>query len=455
MYQLRDEQIDFILTDIKHRGVEMEDLQMNLLDHICCILERDMNEEGDFETVYNKTIQTFFKYELWEIEEETIQLLTFKHYYAMKKTMIISGLASSLLIIAGSIFKLFRWPGTAPMFVLGVAILVLLFLPLMFVLKIKEKQKIREKAVLLIGLIVALLAITGMVFKVMHWPMAEILKVTSILALLVLFVPIYFFTGIRNPDTKFNTIVTTVLLIAGGGMLWFLTNMRPSVVLENSAFSSDIALNHTVIKLYEVNSEHARELLNDESYRLRNELKEFHKLCSATYAEIDSVKGFLSRNYYPEYKYGYSLDGKNWVDYASSSDWERPTALLFGNTEANIYSINVPERLAEMEMHERSENDYFAFWDRKLTSPKLSQIIKQIEALNKKARHDFYSITPFFGPVEQISRSVPDSTGEGFAGNGDWIMSNFYHVSQSVVMRNLTQLQLNVCLIESAALMRR
>lgn len=61
MYQLSDKQIDHILNDIGARGVEMESLQQNLLDHICCIIENNLEENGDFESFYKKTIQTFYK----------------------------------------------------------------------------------------------------------------------------------------------------------------------------------------------------------------------------------------------------------------------------------------------------------------------------------------------------------------------------------------------------------
>ena len=89
MYRVSDEQIDFILNDIRRRGVEIEDLQNNLLDHICCVLERDCKETDDFEIIYQQTLKQFFKHELWEIEEETIYLLRFKHYYKMKRLLYI------------------------------------------------------------------------------------------------------------------------------------------------------------------------------------------------------------------------------------------------------------------------------------------------------------------------------------------------------------------------------
>ena len=78
MYKLKDQHIDFILNDISARGVTIEDLQYNLLDHICCIIENNLEENGDFENFYQRTVQSFFKKDLKEIEDETISLIIFK-----------------------------------------------------------------------------------------------------------------------------------------------------------------------------------------------------------------------------------------------------------------------------------------------------------------------------------------------------------------------------------------
>jgi hypothetical protein len=91
MYTLNEQQIDRILNDIRARGVNTESLQLNLLDHICCIVEQNLEPDGDFEDFYARTIKTFYKKELSEIEEEAQLLLTYKNYYAMKKIMITSG----------------------------------------------------------------------------------------------------------------------------------------------------------------------------------------------------------------------------------------------------------------------------------------------------------------------------------------------------------------------------
>ena len=52
---LSDSQIDFILSDIKRRGVVSSALQEDLLDHICCLIEEKFRKD-DFQTAYQKAL---------------------------------------------------------------------------------------------------------------------------------------------------------------------------------------------------------------------------------------------------------------------------------------------------------------------------------------------------------------------------------------------------------------
>jgi hypothetical protein len=76
MYSISGQQIDFILHDLAANGIETESLQQDLLDHICIIIEQNLEEDGDFDQFYAATVKTFYKRELREIEEETSFLLT-------------------------------------------------------------------------------------------------------------------------------------------------------------------------------------------------------------------------------------------------------------------------------------------------------------------------------------------------------------------------------------------
>ena len=223
MYCISEQQIDYILNDIGARGVEMEYLQLNLLDHICCIIEQQLEENGDFEHFYSEVIRKFYKGNLKEIEDETISLLTNKNYYVMKKIMIYSGIFSAAALSFGILFKYMYRPGASLLIVSGILTASLIFIPLLFVLKVKEKQKPVDRLLVGLGSLAAITIAMGILFKIMHWPGANALCVTSPAILALAFLPLYMVTGLRNPVTRVNTIVTSVLIVVGIGLFFSLT----------------------------------------------------------------------------------------------------------------------------------------------------------------------------------------------------------------------------------------
>ena len=228
MYQLSDQQLEYIINDISARGVEMESLQANLIDHICCIIENNLEENGDFESFYQETIKTFYNDSLLEIEEETLLLLTYKNYYTMKKIMINSGIAAATFFIIGSFFKFMHWPGASLLILLGMAIGALLYLPLLFLFKKNETTESRSKLVLAIGTINGILFCAYSLFKVFHWPYASNLWFITLGLFSFVFIPLYFFNGVKNPANKVNTITTTLILIIVAGVFFLQTSLKSS-----------------------------------------------------------------------------------------------------------------------------------------------------------------------------------------------------------------------------------
>lgn len=228
MYCLSEKQIDYIFNDISARGVEMESLQLNLHDHICCIIEQNLEENGDFESFYQKTIKTFYKDELWEIEEETLLLLTYKNYYAMKKIMILSGTYSALAFILGSIFKIMHWQGASFFIFTAMLCSSLIFLPLYFLFKTKETEDKAKKIIIAVATFNGILFCVSSLFKIMHWPGSHMLWLATIAMLGLIVIPLYFFNGIKKSENKTNTIATTIILIIVGGFFFALTNLKSS-----------------------------------------------------------------------------------------------------------------------------------------------------------------------------------------------------------------------------------
>lgn len=256
MYQLSEQQIDFIFNDISARGVEMESLQQNLLDHVCCIIEKNLETNGDFESFYQKTIKTFFKDELWEIEEETLLLLTYKNYYAMKKVMITSGSFSAAAMILGILFKFMHWPGASMFIILGIGASSLIFLPLLFILKSKDRHETKDKIILGLGILAGILLSLSILFKVMHWPWAMILGYVAIILIGLVLLPIFFITGIKNPENKINTIAISIVMIMVCG-LWL------TIVISPKGMQAMRIKNTTVFLINEQIITNEKKLYND------------------------------------------------------------------------------------------------------------------------------------------------------------------------------------------------
>lgn len=272
MYQLSDQQIDYILNDISARGVEMESLQENLLDHICCIIEQNLEANGDFESFYQKTIKTFYKDALWEIEEETISLLTFKNYYTMKKIMILSGAFSAVTMLSGLAFKFMHWPGASLFIQLGIISASLIFLPLLFTLKAKEKQSVKDKLVIGLGALAGMLISLSILFKVMHWPLSFVMGNIALAIMLGIFLPIYFFSGIRNPETKVNTITSSVLIVLACGLLLTLIRTPKASLLIDVKNTHDFLRSQQILKTEQRLLESV--LKNDSTSHATNELSQ-------------------------------------------------------------------------------------------------------------------------------------------------------------------------------------
>lgn len=73
--KLKNSQIEFIEMDLRERGISFEDLREDLVDHICCEVEQQMEKGMTFMDAYHIAIQPFKKNGLPELNEETTTVL--------------------------------------------------------------------------------------------------------------------------------------------------------------------------------------------------------------------------------------------------------------------------------------------------------------------------------------------------------------------------------------------
>jgi hypothetical protein len=242
MIVLNEEQVQYILQDLESKGIEMEELRFSLLDHICCVLEKELDDPDAFRSHYENVLPRFFKRQLSEIQEETDLLIRFKHYYAMKRTMIISAGITAFTFITGALFKIMHWPGASALILLSIITLCFVFLPILFLFKTKETQSARDRITIAVATVFGIAISLATLFKLMHWPGANVMWTSSLGLLFFIFLPLFFFSGIRKPETKLNTIISSVLILVAIGLLFSLTQLRSTKWTDYSETKADLQL---------------------------------------------------------------------------------------------------------------------------------------------------------------------------------------------------------------------
>jgi hypothetical protein len=254
MITITNEQVEFILNDFESRGIVTEGLRDDLLDHMCCVIESEMQESDDFHRFYERVLPRFFKDSLGELQTETDNLLRFKNFYSMKRTLKITGILTVFFTIIGAVFKTLHLPGAGVTIILGGALFSFVFMPLLIILKFKDDESKVDKWVFSFGLLLGIGLAVGLVLKLMHWPGAFKVLLTSTVLFTFVYVPIYFATRIKRPELKFNTIVNSVLMMACGGLFFALFNLGSSRTLEEHLVENHKILHENAKMLFESNS---------------------------------------------------------------------------------------------------------------------------------------------------------------------------------------------------------
>lgn len=221
MRNLTEEQIDFIAEDIRFRGVFTQGLQENLLDHICCCIEQQ-DDARPFEEVYRQTLDAFGQSGLQGVQDETLFLINQPYFSKMKKIAYLSGSVASMSLIGGALFKVMHWPGANMMLVIGCLTLTFLFLPYFFYTQFKEQTEKKGKFIATLGMLTAGLLCMSALFKILHWPGAGMM-IVGFAVFFIVYLPLYMINGMRNPLTKVSSISNGFLFASIGGFMILLS----------------------------------------------------------------------------------------------------------------------------------------------------------------------------------------------------------------------------------------
>lgn len=252
MEYLTEKHISEITTLIKAKGVEMEELLYDLVDHVCCMIEAKMEQGKNYPSALDETMSSFGNKGIRNIQEETTYLLT-KNILVMRKTMHIIGITSAIMLLLGSIFKIQHWPGAGVMYILGAAALCLIFMPLYLTVRIKEKVGKLNTWTNVVGVISSVALCFGILFKIMHWPMANMLMNIGGVILILIFLPLYIYNSYKNKQLKTSTIVPIIISIAGFSLMFSLVKLRNSEDVTNAILNIQYTINSDIEQVIKTN----------------------------------------------------------------------------------------------------------------------------------------------------------------------------------------------------------
>jgi hypothetical protein len=194
-------QVKLIEADVHNARITLSHLPQELVDHICCEVEEHMSNGKSFEEAYLLVKEQTGIKVLQKIQENALYLID-KNYAIMKTTMKITGNIALALIAIGTVLKIWHWPGAAPILLIGFVTLCLIFFPaaiyLNYTYESEQKKPILNLSILAGGIVF----MAGVLFKVMHWPGSALLLFGGWSVILGVFLPILLFVKLKQAKTS-------------------------------------------------------------------------------------------------------------------------------------------------------------------------------------------------------------------------------------------------------------
>lgn len=173
--------------------IDMPILQTELKDHLYCLIEDKMEAGLDFETAFNESVIQLAPDGINTIEIETLIALTLKFQITMKKLLYSFGYLASFFIIVAFVFRTLHWPGgIALMFVGNACLFVTMFLLMLLAFKNYPQLSASIKLRSLSGALGGFLVAVGNMFKILHYPAANVLFLLGAIVLCTVFLPALF-----------------------------------------------------------------------------------------------------------------------------------------------------------------------------------------------------------------------------------------------------------------------
>ncbi len=192
---LEDSQVTYIEEQLHKSKVKSKELKDDLLDHMCCLVEINMNKGLSFDQAYQKAFLQTSPNGFEEIQYETLFLLNYNKIVMMKRLIYLSGFIFSVSFTIGILLKILHLPGAGIVLGVGTLGLFCIFIPMLLINKLKEYagEFFSEKMKWIFGFLSLSVLGVSVFMKIMHLPGANFMIALAFIIFGFGFLPFLFF----------------------------------------------------------------------------------------------------------------------------------------------------------------------------------------------------------------------------------------------------------------------
>lgn len=213
MRELTPTEEGLINACLRASGMQHETLREELFDHVASLIENRMNEGLSFVEALAETMNDFGEDGLKTVERATLAAVT-PSYVALKVITILTGAISAFLLLSGLTFKLLHWPFASLLLVVGATVMVMPFLPLILTLNLISSKNGQQRVFYSLGYVGFSLLALGAAFKIFHWPFATELIHWGSIFLLFGYLPLFFIMKYQRAENRPIVAVTFVVVFS-------------------------------------------------------------------------------------------------------------------------------------------------------------------------------------------------------------------------------------------------
>ena len=208
------ENIETIEKEVELSGISFSHLSDDLVDHICCDVESQMQNGILFEKAFKSVKEKIGVEGLKRIENQTILFIN-QNYIIMKKALNVLSIFSASLVIISGLFKILHFPGASILLSLAFMGLLFGFIPLLFLTRNKEDKERKQVWVNISGYLTTTVFLLSLLWAMMYWPGKSWLVLLSWILIITFFLPAYISTILKekNNEKRFTHIGVILLIV--------------------------------------------------------------------------------------------------------------------------------------------------------------------------------------------------------------------------------------------------